>query len=265
MNVCYNLVIHLFHFCIWHAGAYIAYLTDVNVLVQTLIHVFFFLKLAKLKKKLHYLPFVSTRDDLILPYNQAATKLAFHSSEISKDKLDNMKLVIYYCHPGACQATQILVHFYMLITLKHKSSWEVCEPVLCWKTLIYWMDICCKCTLELPLWGNSNVYQQHMLLKLRKPILKYTLNKYHFHCLSSFKHLKLPKYLLYGKLFILTWQLYHQIWFHELCFCKAGSCMVVNTPTTVLNIRKSVTYANFRHLYIWSLTRYTVVLVCGIS
>ena len=34
--------------------------------------------------------------------------------------------------------------------------------------------------------------QQHMLLKLRKPILKYTLNKYHVHWLSSFKHLKLP-------------------------------------------------------------------------
>ena len=34
------------------------------------------------------------------------------------------------------------------------------------KTLIYWMGICCRCTLELPLWGYSNVYQQHMLLKL---------------------------------------------------------------------------------------------------
>ena len=31
---------------------------------------------------------------------------------------------------------------------------------------------------------NSNVYQQHMLLKLRKPILKYTLNKYHVHWLA---------------------------------------------------------------------------------
>ena len=36
------------------------------------------------------------------------------------------------------------------------------------------------------------MYQQHMLLKLRKPILKYTLNKYHVHWLSPFKHLKLP-------------------------------------------------------------------------
>ena len=54
------------------------------------------------------------------------------------------------------------------------------------------MDICCRCTLELPLRVNSNVYQQHMLLKLRKPTLKYTLNKYHVHWISSFKHLKLP-------------------------------------------------------------------------
>ena len=36
------------------------------------------------------------------------------------------------------------------------------------------------------------MYQQHMLLKLREPILKYTLNKYHVHWLSSFKHLNLP-------------------------------------------------------------------------
>ena len=31
-----------------------------------------------------------------------------------------------------------------------------------------------------------------MLLKLGKPILKYTLNKYHVHWLSSSKHLNLP-------------------------------------------------------------------------
>ena len=36
------------------------------------------------------------------------------------------------------------------------------------------------------------MYQQHMLLKLRKPFLKYTLNKYRVHLISSFKHLKLP-------------------------------------------------------------------------
>ena len=31
-----------------------------------------------------------------------------------------------------------------------------------------------------------------MLLKLRKPVLKYTLNKYYVNWLSSLKHLKLP-------------------------------------------------------------------------
>ena len=41
----------------------------------------------------------------MISYNQATTKLAFHSNETSKDKL-NIKLVIYYCHLGACQTTQ---------------------------------------------------------------------------------------------------------------------------------------------------------------
>ena len=36
------------------------------------------------------------------------------------------------------------------------------------------------------------MYQRHMLLKLRKPVLKFTLNKYHVHLLSSFKNLMLP-------------------------------------------------------------------------
>ena len=54
------------------------------------------------------------------------------------------------------------------------------------------MGRCFRCTLELPLRGNANGDQQHMLLELRKPILKYTLNKYHVRWLSSFKHLKLP-------------------------------------------------------------------------
>ena len=52
--------------------------------------------------------------------------------------------------------------------------------------------------------GNSNVHQQHMLLKLRKPILKYSLNKYHVHLLSSFKHFKLPIRI---KILVTIWQL----------------------------------------------------------
>ena len=53
-------------------------------------------------------------------------------------------------------------------------------------------------------WCNSNVHQQHILLKLRKPILKYTLKKYHVHLLSSFKHLKLPKCT---KIPVTVWQI----------------------------------------------------------
>ena len=34
------------------------------------------------------------------------------------------------------------------------------------------------------------MYQRHMLLNLRKTILTYTLDKYHVHWHSSFKHLK---------------------------------------------------------------------------
>ena len=41
-----------------------------------------------------------------------------------------------YC-PGARQTTQLLVHFYMLITLKHKKVVEVCEKRYMVKTLIY--------------------------------------------------------------------------------------------------------------------------------
>ena len=33
--------------------------------------------------------------------------------------------------------------------------------------------ICYRYTLELPLLGNSNVYQQHMLLKLRNTIFEF--------------------------------------------------------------------------------------------
>ena len=36
------------------------------------------------------------------------------------------------------------------------------------------------------------MYHQHMFLKLRKPVLKYTQNKYNVYWLSSFKHINLP-------------------------------------------------------------------------
>ena len=46
---------------------------------------------------------------------------------------------------------------------------------------------CCRYTLELPHGGNSNVYLQHMLMKIRKTIRKYTYQVFAF-----FKHPKLP-------------------------------------------------------------------------
>ena len=46
--------------------------------------------------------------------------------------------------------------------------------------------------------------KQNMLLKLRKPILKYTQNKYHVHWLTSFKHLKL---LISIKIPVTIWQI----------------------------------------------------------
>ena len=58
--------------------------------------------------------------------NQATTTLAFHSNETTKDEcaVNDIKLAIYYCHSGACQTTQRRVHFYRLITLKHKKVVE---------------------------------------------------------------------------------------------------------------------------------------------
>ena len=38
--------------------------------------------------------------------------------------VNNIKSALYYCHTGARQTTEKLVHFYMLITLKHKSVVE---------------------------------------------------------------------------------------------------------------------------------------------
>ena len=49
------------------------------------------------------------------------------------------KLAIYFCHPGACQTAQKLVHFYMLITLKHK---KVVEKFIEW-TYVEWTYVVC--------------------------------------------------------------------------------------------------------------------------
>ena len=53
-----------------------------------------------------------------------------------------------------------------------------------------------------------------MLLKLRKPILKYTLNEYHVHWLSSFKHFKLPISI---KIPVTIWQI---VYLHDSYITK---------------------------------------------
>ena len=57
------------------------------------------------------------------------------------------------CHTGACQTTHKRVPFYMLITLKHKRVVEKLgkQNVYDKKTLLYRMNICCRCSVELPL------------------------------------------------------------------------------------------------------------------
>ena len=50
--------------------------------------------------------------------------------------------------------------------------------------LIYWKDKCCRYTLELPLWGNSNVYLQNNVTEIKEVnYLDLTFAKYHVHCL----------------------------------------------------------------------------------
>ena len=55
------------------------------------------------------------------------------------------------------------------------------------KKVIYSRHMLYVYTLELPHRGNSNVYLQHMLLKIRKKtIWKFTFSKYHVHCFYLF-------------------------------------------------------------------------------
>ena len=44
------------------------------------------------------------------------------------------------------------------------------------ETLNFWKDIYCRYALEMPLCGISNMYQQHMLLKIRNLVLSLHLN-----------------------------------------------------------------------------------------
>ena len=73
------------------------------------------------------------------------------------------------------------------------------------------------------------MYQQHMLLKLRKPTYKYTLNKYHDHWLSSFKHLKVPISI---KISVTIWQIVYI--YMTAISPKAGSAIPVHHKVLTL-------------------------------
>ena len=89
-------------------------------------------------------------------YNQATTTLAFHSNETTKDEcaVNDIKLAIYYCHSGACQTTQRRVHFYRLITLKHK---KVVEKFVKWTYSVgaHWN---CLYECNMLLYGKGNLF-----------------------------------------------------------------------------------------------------------
>ena len=92
-----------------------------------------------------------------------------------------------------------LYSLYRKTLLEHIISWGVSENHFWWKTLIYWKNICCmctlefpQCTLEFPQWGKSNVYQQYMLLIIRNSIWNLHLSRIMSIAFASFKHLKLP-------------------------------------------------------------------------
>ena len=65
---------------------------------------------------------------------------------------------------------------------------------------IYWMDICCRCILELPLWGNFNIaYMRQFqcvpttyVTEIKKTYFEIYTKQVSCTLPSSFKHLKLP-------------------------------------------------------------------------
>ena len=77
------------------------------------------------------------------------------------------------------------------------------------------------------------MYQQHILMKLKKPILEYTLNTYHLHCLSSFKHHKLPISI---KIPVSIWQIDY-IYMTAISMNYAFAQLVVNFRMLELKLR----------------------------
>ena len=124
-------------------------------------------------------------------YNHATTKLAISSNEMSriscqKHKIGSLLLSSRYKTNYIKTCSFLHAHFSgtmkVVKNLSRKAYGE---------THNYGKDIYCRYTLELPLWGNSNVYQIYVLLKIRKLVLSLHLNLvtcrgYHVHCLCLF-------------------------------------------------------------------------------
>ena len=77
----------------------------------------------------------------------------------------------------------------MLISLNKWKWLEICFKTAYGEWLIYWIDIWCRYTLELPQRSNSNVYLQHYATENKE---ENYLEIYIFQVFTSFKHLKLP-------------------------------------------------------------------------
>ena len=126
----------------------------------------------------------------------------------------------------------------------NKWKWlRICYQKAYGAKLIYWKGICCRYTLELPHRGNSNVYLQNMLLKIKKKLF----GNLHFPSImsivfTSFKHYKLPISIKVPvtllQMFIFAWQLYLQIrvsWTTSLLTCLLRGC---NKTTPKFNIKR---------------------------
>ena len=125
-------------------------------------------------KKRTFSPFANVEET----YNHATSNLAKCSQEKYQDKLSEAYNSLFL-------SSRCMTNYISTCSFLWKAYGD---------KLIYWKDICCRYTLELPQWGNSNVYLQHMLLKIReKNIWKFTFSNYNVHIVSTFvKHSKLP-------------------------------------------------------------------------
>ena len=129
-----------------------------------------------------------------------------------KHKIDSL-LLSSKCMTNYMKTCSFLhVHFFELMKVV-----ENLFKKLMVKNLFFEKTYCCRYTLELTRRGNSNVYIQHMLLKIRKktiiqvscPLSSPLLNIPN--CQSVLKFLS-----LYCKLFIFARQLYIEIRVHGL-------------------------------------------------